>query len=96
MSFGITLGRAAGKLGALAVEGSVRAAQGAGKFGADIVEGAESGFEEKRAELLLSRAKRDAAYAEAARIRKDARENAAPMVAAPEPVVTKRGKVALG
>ena len=58
MSFGNTLGRGIGKLGALTVEGAVRGASAAGQFGADVVEGAQQGYDEKHAALLISREQR--------------------------------------
>lgn len=56
MSFGINVGRALGAAGALVVEGAVRGATHAGQFGADVVSGAETGYADKHAELLVSRA----------------------------------------
>lgn len=101
-SFGITLGRGLGSLGALAVEGAVRGAAGLGQFGADVAEGAQAGYDEKHAALLISReagiAKRKATL-EALKLAHIAAMNPAP-VAAPIAVVpagmAKRGKVALG
>jgi hypothetical protein len=55
-SFGNKLGRGIGVLGALAVEGTVRGATGLGAFGADVVNGAEVGYAEKHAALLVTRA----------------------------------------
>lgn len=54
---GVVIGRGIGRLGAYALEGAVRSAQGAGRFGADIVTGAETGYAEQREVLLTSRAK---------------------------------------
>lgn len=55
MSFGIKLGRGLGVVGALAVEGAVRGASGLGQFGADVVTGAEAGYAERHAQLLVTR-----------------------------------------
>lgn len=99
MSFGNTLGRGIGKLGALAVEGTVRGATGLGQFGADVVEGAQQGYDEKHAALLITRAQGEAdrvARIAAKKAAHVAAMNAAPMAVAVEPVVVKRGKVALG
>jgi hypothetical protein len=60
MSIGLKLGRALGTAGAYAVEGAVRGAQGAGRFGQEVVTGANDGFAEKRAALLVERAESDA------------------------------------
>ncbi len=68
-SFGITLGRGLGIAGALLVEGAVRGAHGAGQFGKDVVEGAETGYAERHAELVV---KREIAYA-AAKAAREAR-----------------------
>lgn len=98
-SFGITLGRGLGKIGALAVEGAVRGAYNAGQFGADVVEGTQQGYAERHAQLLISRAaKRDAALKqrEALKVAHTAAMSATDMAAVAEPVVVKRGKVALG
>ena len=56
MSIGNKFGRALGFLGAYAVEGAVRGANAAGQFGKDALEGAETGYADKHAELLVSRA----------------------------------------
>lgn len=56
MSIGNKFGRALGSLGAYAVEGAVRGANAAGQFGKDALEGAETGYADKHAELLVSRA----------------------------------------
>jgi hypothetical protein len=98
-SFGHTLGRGLGIAGALALEGVVRTAYGAGQFGKDVAEGAEQGAREKHAQLLITRAqKREAALKarEALKVQHDAAMASATMVVAPEPVVVKRGRVALG
>ena len=63
MSFGIRVGRALGVAGAYAVEGAVRGAVGLGGFAQDVATGAELGYTEKHAELLVERAAKDAAYA---------------------------------
>lgn len=55
MSLGNKLGRSLGVLGALAVEGAVRGATGLGQFGSDVVDGAEVGYAEKHAALLVTR-----------------------------------------
>lgn len=60
MSVGNKIGRALGTIGALAVEGTVRGAQGAGRFGQDVVAGTEAGFAEKRVELLRTRTEGEA------------------------------------
>lgn len=97
MSIGNKLGRAIGATGALLVEGSVRGASGLGRFGADVVAGAEEGYDEKRAALLITRAanevKRKAAM-EALKAAHEARMLEAPTEAV-EPVVraTKRGSL---
>lgn len=98
-SFGITLGRGLGKIGALAVEGAVRGAYASGQFATDVAEGAQQGYDERHAQLLISRAaKRDAALKqrEALKVAHTAAMSATDMVVASEPVVVKRGKVALG
>lgn len=98
-SFGHTLGRGLGIAGALALEGVVRTAYGAGQFGKDVAEGAEQGAREKHAQLLITRAeKRDAALKqrEALKVAHTAAMSATDMVVVSEPVVVKRGKVALG
>ena len=59
MSIGNKLGRAIGAAGALCVEGTVRGANGLGRFGTDVVAGAEAGYDEKRAQLLITRAAAD-------------------------------------
>lgn len=85
MSFGIKVGRAIGTVGALAVEGAVRGATGLGRFGSDVVDGAEAGFNEKHAALLVTRKaaeERRKAFVEAKRA-----EHALAMVVATEPVV---------
>lgn len=98
-SFGLTIGRGIGKLGALAVEGAVRGAYASGQFATDVAEGAQQGYDERHAQLLISRAqKRDAALKarEALKVQHDAAMASATMVVASEPVVVKRGRVALG
>jgi hypothetical protein len=69
MSLGNKLGRSIGVLGALAVEGAVRGATGLGQFGSDVIDGAELGYTEKHAALLITReqakADRDARIAAA-------------------------------
>ena len=60
VSFGTTLGRGIGKLGALAVEGAVRSGQNLGQFGEDVLAGTESGYVEQAA---LLKANRDAKLA---------------------------------
>jgi hypothetical protein len=64
MSFGIKVGRAIGAGAALVVEGSVRGATGLGRFGNDVVTGAEQGYEERSAQLRITR--------EAARVKREA------------------------
>jgi len=59
MSIGIKLGRALGAVGALAVEGAVRGAAATGGFAVDVMEGAELGYAEKHAQLLITRAAAD-------------------------------------
>lgn len=54
-SFGHKLGRGLGVVGALALEGAVRGATGLGQFGADVVDGAELGYAERHAQLLVTR-----------------------------------------
>lgn len=98
-SLGLTIGRGIGKLGALAVEGAVRGAYASGQFATDVAEGAQQGYDERHAQLLISRAaKRDAALKqrEALKLQHDAAMASANMVVVSEPVVVKRGKVALG
>lgn len=56
MSLGLTLGRGIGKAGAFAIEGVVRGAAYAGDFATDVVAGAELGYAETHAQLLVSRA----------------------------------------
>lgn len=90
MSIGNKFGRALGSLGAYAVEGAVRGANAAGQFGKDALEGAETGYADKHAELLVSRAagiaRRDAMLA-AKRAELQA-QHAAVMATAPDaPVV---------
>mgnify|MGYP003402638527 CR=1 FL=1 len=97
-SFGITLGRGLGKIGALAVEGAVRGAYASGQFATDVAEGAQQGYDERHAQLLISRAaKRDAALKarNALKVQHDAAMASTNMVVVSEPVVVKRGKVAL-
>ena len=98
-SLGLTIGRGIGKLGALAVEGAVRGAYASGQFATDVAEGAQQGYDERHAQLLISRAaKRDAALKqrEALKVAHTAAMSATDMVVVSEPVVVKRGKVALG
>lgn len=98
-SLGLTIGRGIGKLGALAVEGAVRGAYASGQFATDVAEGAQQGYDERHAQLLISRAaKRDAALKarEALKVQHDTAMASANMVVVVEPVVVKRGKVALG
>lgn len=88
MSFGNTLGRGIGKLGALAVEGTVRGATGLGQFGADVVEGAQQGYDEKHAALLISREQAKLAREAKLKALRDAHtlaQNPAPMVAVAQP-----------
>lgn len=90
MSLGNKFGRALGSLGAYAVEGAVRGANAAGQFGKDALEGAETGYADKHAELLVSRAagiaRRDAMLA--ARRAELQAQHAAVMATAPDaPVV---------
>lgn len=90
MSIGNKFGRALGSLGAYAVEGAVRGANAAGQFGKDALEGAETGYADKHAELLVSRAagiaRRDAMLA--ARRAELQAQHAAVMATAPDaPVV---------
>ena len=91
MSFGNTLGRGIGKLGALAVEGAVRGATGLGQFGADVVEGAQQGYDEKHAALLISREQAKVAREAKLKALRDAHtlaQNPGPMVVVAQP--TKR------
>lgn len=89
MSFGIKVGRFVGAAGAYAVEGAVRGAVGLGGFAQDVATGAELGYTEKHAELLVERAVKDAARearkAEYARQLKLAGE---PVAVAPKAVKT--------
>lgn len=48
MSFGISVGRAIGKVAACAVDGAIVSVGMAGKFGADVVTGSQVGYEEQR------------------------------------------------
>lgn len=87
MSFGNKLGRGLGVIGALAVEGAVRGATGLGQFGSDVVDGAQTGYDEKHAALLITRAQRVAemkAKRDALVAAHIAAMNPGPMVAAPE------------
>lgn len=98
-SLGLTIGRGIGKLGALAVEGAVRGAYASGQFATDVAEGAQQGYDERHAQLLISRAAKRAAalkQREALKLQHDAAMASANMVVVSEPVVVKRGKVALG
>ena len=98
-SFGLTIGRGIGKLGALAVEGAVRGAYASGQFAQDVSEGAQQGYAERHAQLLITRAaKRDEALKarEALKVAHTAAMASTDMVVASEPVVVKRGRVALG
>jgi hypothetical protein len=92
MSIGIKLGKFAGAAGALMVEGVYRGAVGAGGFAQDLVIGAEQGYAEKSAELLISRAAKQAAY----KAKRDAAiavvAKAEPVVAAAPVVEAKRGR----
>lgn len=97
-SLGLTIGRGIGKLGALAVEGAVRGAYASGQFATDVAEGAQQGYDERHAQLLISRAAKRAAalkQREALKLQHDAAMASANMVVVSEPVVVKRGKVAL-
>ena len=96
MSIGIKLGKSIGVLGALAVEGAVRGATGLGAFGSDLIDGAELGYTEKHAALLITRAEAEAKRNE--RIAAAQATHKLAMQPQPEttPVVVKRGKVALG
>lgn len=89
MSIGNKIGRAIGAGSALVLEGAVRGAQGAGRFGGDVVAGAEAGYDEKRAALLVTRAAAEARRTAALAALKAAHEAA--MLAAPvtEPTVEK-------
>lgn len=93
MSFGIKVGRAIGAGAALAVEGAVRGATGLGGFAAEVAQGCETGYADKRELLLIDRAERDAKREalKAAYIAKLAAGTAIKT----EPVMVKRGKVAL-
>lgn len=97
MSFGNKLGRGIGTLGAFALEGAVRGASAAGQFGSDVIEGAQQGYDEKHAVLLVNRAQqkvaREAALL-ALRTAHNVAQNPAVMAVVAEPVV-KRGRVAL-
>lgn len=95
MSLGNKLGRAVGTIGAFAVEGSIRGATGLGQFGADLAEGAQQGYAEQHAALLITRAEHKASYeakVAALRLAHIVNQNPAPMVAASAP---KRGRVAV-
>lgn len=98
-SLGLTIGRGIGKLGALAVEGAVRGAYASGQFAQDVSEGAQQGYAERHAQLLITRAqKRDEALKarEALKVAHTAAMTATTMVVAVEPTKPHRGKVALG
>lgn len=98
MSFGNKLGRGIGTVGAFAVEGAVRGASAAGKFGADVVEGAGQGYAEKHSALLIARAQQKVAREAALLTLRTAHtlaQNPAVMAVVAEPVVVKRGRVAL-
>ena len=98
-SLGLTIGRGIGKLGALAVEGAVRGAYASGQFATDVAEGAQQGYDERHAQLLITRAQKRAAALEARnalKVQHDAAMASTNMVVASEPVVVKRGRVALG
>ena len=84
-SIGTNLGRAVGKLGALAVEGGIRGASALGTFGEDALAGVESGYTEKAATLKASRDAKVLARAAAIKL---LQEQAAPAA----PAVTKRAK----
>lgn len=93
MSFGIKVGRAIGVVGALAVEGVVRGATATGGFAVDVMEGAEVGYAEKHAALLVTRAEGEArrkALLEAKRAEHKARMAAAPEGEAAAPITAKR------
>lgn len=93
-SFGITLGRGIGKLGALAVEGAVRGAYNAGQFGADVVEGTQQGYAERHAQLLITREQKRAealAAREALKVAHSAAMTPIPMAVAPARKATARG-----
>jgi hypothetical protein len=97
-SFGITLGRGIGKLGALAVEGAVRGAYASGQFAQDVAEGAQQGYAERHAQLLITREQKrvEAQKArEALKLQHSAAMTATTMVVAVEPPKPHRGKVAL-
>lgn len=92
MSFGNKLGRGIGILGALAVEGAVRGATGLGQFGADVVDGAQAGYDEKHAALLVTREANRIAALKRNEERKAAHlaaMQAAPMAIAVEPAPAK-------
>lgn len=92
MSFGIKVGRAVGVIGALAVEGAVRGATGLGGFAQDVATGAELGYTEKHAELLLTRAAKEAERkAKIAAYAAQLASKTEPVVTAP--VVAKTAKV---
>jgi hypothetical protein len=93
MSFGNKLGRGLGVIGALAVEGAVRGATGLGQFGSDVVDGAQTGYDEKHAALLITRAAREAkikALMEERRVAAQVAMNALTMPVVAEPAVAKR------
>lgn len=96
-SIGIKLGRGLGKVGALAVEGVFLTATSAGKFGADVVTGVETGYAEKREQLverrIASAKKRSADLAEALAAHKLAMEPAVePATPAPAMKFAKRAR----
>ena len=87
-TIGTVLGRGVGKLGALAVEGVVRGAQGAGRFGEDFIAGAEDGYTTKAAALLVTREAKLAEHAKRIEAHKLAMAQQTPVV------TTKRVKTA--
>jgi hypothetical protein len=88
MSVANKIGRGLGTVGALAVEGVVRAAYFSGEFATEVATAAEEGFVEKRIELLDRREALIAEHKAKVEARKAAHQAklAAPVVMKPEPV----------
>lgn len=87
MSIGIKFGRVLGAAGALAVEGVVRGAAATGGFAVDVMEGAELGYAEKHAALLISRAEGEQRRADLLAAKR--LEHARVMTPAVEPITVK-------
>ena len=93
MSIGIKLGRAIGTVGAYALEGAVRGAQGAGTFAQEVAHGAEVGYVEAHERLVAQRAER--AAKNAAQLAEIKAQLVSRVEPPPASVMVKRGKVAL-